>query len=466
MHRRLTGLRRAAAVSGTKREEIALSCVRKVFRKYMPSVSRRRFSLLLFVLGCFLPLSFAGAQAQSADSVIAVDHGPNAQAQLAKHYVVMVSLDGFRYDYAKKYGAKHLLGIAAAGASAPQGMIPSYPSITFPNHYTLVTGLYPEHHGIVAMKFYDPARKEAYSYSDPKTSGDGSWYGGVPLWSLAEKQGMRSACFFWPGSEAEIAGERPSFYLHFDDKFPDEKRIDQVVAWLKLPAEQRPHFITLYYSNVDHAGHEFGPDSAQTEAAVKHVDALMGTLKADLDKLHLPIDLIVVSDHGMEKVQGGWIDLNKYVALDGFETEGSLLYAPTEAAANHVYQKLKAADASFMVYRRANVPAELHYDSNPREGDPVIVPRGPYAIRAEPPGADKKDYPPNVGSHGYDPYMMPSMKAIFYAEGPDIRRGVTVKPFENVNVYPLVTKILGLDSPKVDGSLHVLSGVLTEPADQ
>lgn len=170
----------------------------------MPSVSRRRFSVLLLVLGWLLPLSFAGAQTQSVDSVIAVDHRPNAQQQLAKHYVVMVSLDGFRYDYAKKYGAKHLLAMAAAGASAPQGMIPSYPSITFPNHYTLVTGLYPEHHGIVAMTFYDPARKETYSYRDPKTNGDGSWYGGVPLWSLAEKQGMRSACFFWPGSRRRL----------------------------------------------------------------------------------------------------------------------------------------------------------------------------------------------------------------------------------------------------------------------
>jgi predicted AlkP superfamily pyrophosphatase or phosphodiesterase len=420
-----------------------------------------------FVLLC-LPALFVSFQlaisAQQPDAVVAVDHGPNAAQQQSKHYVVMVSLDGFRYDYAKKYGAKHLLEIAAAGASAPAGMIPSYPSVTFPNHYTLVTGLYPEHHGIVGMTFYDPARKERYTYSNPKTNGDGSWYGGVPLWSLAEKQGMRSASFFWPGSEAEIAGERPSFYLHFDDKYPDEKRIDQVISWLKLPPEQRPHFITLYYSNVDHAGHEFGPDSAETKEAVKHVDDLIGTLKQDLDALHLPIDLIVVSDHGMEKVQGGWINLDKYVSLDGIETSGAFLYAPTEEAANHVYQKLKAADASFMVYRRANVPAELHYDSNPREGDPVIVPRGPYAIRAEAPPAGRQDRPPNVGSHGYDPYMMPSMKAIFYAVGPDIQPGSTVKAFENVNVYPLVVQLLGLDAPKVDGSLNVLSGVLTGAA--
>jgi predicted AlkP superfamily pyrophosphatase or phosphodiesterase len=403
------------------------------------------------------------AQAQLAP-VITVDHGPNAAAQIDKHYVVLVSLDGFRYDYAKKYGATHLLAIAAHGASVPQGMIPAYPSLTFPNHYTIVTGLYPEHHGIVGNSFYDPARRERYSYTNPQTSADGSWYGGTPLWSLAEQQGMRTACFFWPGSEAEIAGQRPTWYLHFDNSVPDQSRIDQVIAWLRLPPEQRPHFITLYYSQVDHAGHEFGPDSPRTAAAVRQVDALMGTLEKDLNALHLPIDLIIVSDHGMEKIQGGWIDLDKFAPLDGFTTVGSFLYAPDEQAAAAAYNKLKAADASFMVYRRANVPAELHYSTNPREGDPVIVARGPYAIRAEGPPPGREDRAPEVGNHGFDPFMMPDMKAIFYAEGPDIRRGVVLKPFENVNVYPLIVKILGLTSPPVDGSLNVLSGILAQPA--
>jgi predicted AlkP superfamily pyrophosphatase or phosphodiesterase len=343
-------------------------------------------------------------------------------------------------------------------------MIPAYPSLTFPNHYTIVTGLYPEHHGIVANSFYDPARKERYTYSSPQTNSDGSWYGGTPLWSLAEGQGMRTACYFWPGSEAEIAGQRPSYYLHFDNSVPDPSRIEQVIAWLRLPPEQRPHFITLYYSQVDHAGHEFGPESPQTAAAVKQVDALMGTLEKDLNALHLPVDLIIVSDHGMEKIQGGWIDLDKFASLDGFTAVGSLLYAPGEEAARTAYNKLKAADASFMVYRRANVPAELHYSSNPREGDPVIVARGPYAIRAQSPSPDREDRAPETGNHGFDPFMMPDMKAVFYAEGPDIRRGVALKPFENVNVYPLIVKILGLTSPPVDGSLNVLGGILTESA--
>jgi predicted AlkP superfamily pyrophosphatase or phosphodiesterase len=421
---------------------------------------RRASWLSLLLLGVL-----CAAQAQLAP-VITVDHGPNAAAQVEKHYVVLVSLDGFRFDYAKKYGATHLLAIAAHGASVPQGMIPAYPSLTFPNHYTIVTGLYPEHHGIVGNSFYDPARKQRYTYSNPQTNSDGSWYGGTPLWSLAEQQGMRTACFFWPGSEAEIAGQRPTYYLHFDNSVPDLSRIEQVIAWLKLPAEQRPHFITLYYSQVDHAGHEYGPDSPQTAAAVKQVDALMGTLEKDLNALHLPIDLIIVSDHGMEKIQGGWIDLDKFAPLDGFNTVGSFLYAPSEESATAAYNKLKAADASFMVYRRANVPAELHYSTNPREGDPVVVARGPYAIRAQKPPPDREDRAPEVGNHGFDPFMMPNMKAVFYAEGPDIRRGVVLKPFENVNIYPLIAHILGLTSPPVDGSLNVLSGILTEPAER
>lgn len=418
----------------------------------------RLLCLFLFVLLC-------RAQAQSPAPVLAVDHGPNAAAQQSKHYVVMVSLDGFRYDYAKKYGAKHLLDLVARGASAPDGMIPAYPSLTFPNQYTLVTGLYPEHHGIVANEFYDPERKQRFSSSDSATVADGFWYGGTPLWSLAEKQGMRTACFFWAGSEAKIAGKRPSWYLRHDDKFPDKKRISQVIAWLKLPLDQRPHFIALSWSKVDYVEHEFGPDSQQTAEAVHQVDALIGTLEREIDALHLPIDLIIVSDHGMARVQESWIDLDQYAPLTGAITIGTLLYTPTEPAANGAYQKLKAADAAFMVYRRANVPAELHFNGNPREGDPVIVAQGPYAIRARrPPGSE--DRPPFVGMDGLDAFMVPEMKAIFYAEGPDIRRGVALKPFENVNVYPLLVKILGLSSPPVDGSLGVLSGILTESSSQ
>jgi predicted AlkP superfamily pyrophosphatase or phosphodiesterase len=413
--------------------------------------TRVRSSLLLLILTAF------ACHAQSIAPVIEVPNPPNAAAQQSKPYVVLVSLDGFRYDYAQRYGAKRLLALATRGASAPNGMIPAFPSLTFPNHYTIVTGLYPDHHGIVANTFYDPSRKEKYSYADPKTSGDGSWYGGTPLWELAEKQGMRSASFFWPGSEAEIQGRRPSYYLSFDDKFPDEKRVDQVLAWLRLAPAQRPHFITLYYSNVDHAGHAFGPDSPGTADAVRHVDDMIGKLSDGIATLGLAADLIVVSDHGMETSQGGWIALDKWADLAKFQTSGSLLYAESEADTEKVYKSLLGVSDKFNVYRREKMPKNLHFDSNPREGDPVVVPTGPFAIVAHAPGNSTM---PTRGVHGYDPGTMPSMKAIFFAAGPDIRAGVDVPPFENIHLYPLIAEILGLQIGPVDGDLRVLQAVL------
>jgi predicted AlkP superfamily pyrophosphatase or phosphodiesterase len=395
--------------------------------------------------------------------IIYVDHGPNAPEQQKKPYLILVSLDGFRYDYASKYGAPNLEAIAKSGASAPDGMIPSFPSVTFPNHFSIVTGLYPEHHGIIENNFYDPARKEKYA-SREATVTDGSWYGGVPLWVLAEKQGMRSACYFWPGSEAEIDGMRPSYYLHYDNTVADENRIEQVIEWLKLPAAERPHFITLYYYEPDHSGHKFGPDSPQTAEAVHHVDALIGKLRAELKVLPLPVDLIVVSDHGMETVEGNWIDLDHYADLSRFVTVGSLLYAPSEEAAARAYQQLHGASDKFVVYRRADVPAYLHFNSNPRIGDPVVMATGPYMIRAHATESPEIVEPDVKGEHGYDPRQMKSMRAIFYASGPDISRGVTVATFENVDVYPLIAKILGLKIGPIDGSLEPLRKVLSAAA--
>ncbi len=418
---------------------------------------RRLLTVLLFSATAH-PLALAAQHTKPP--VIEVSHADNRPEQLAKHYVVLVSLDGFRYDYPKLYGAPHLDAIAKDGVTAPDGMLPAYPSVTFPNHYTLVTGLYPEHHGIVAMSFYDPARKQRYAFNNPATATDGSWYRGVPLWSLAEKQGMRSACFFWPGSEAEIAGERPSYYLKYDDALPDEERVDQVVDWLKLPEAKRPHFITLYFAEADHAGHKFGPDAPETRDAVRHLDSVVGTLRMKLAKLHLPIDLVVVSDHGMAAEQGDWINLDQYADFTGVETVGMLMYPQTEEAAAKLYSKLRIVSDKFTVYRRNKMPADLDYTGEPRIGDPVVVPTGPYSIRVHAFAGPAQDHPPNKGVHGYNSLMMPQMHAIFYAEGPDIRAGVTLRSFENVNLYPFVAEILGLSAPDTDGSASVLDPAL------
>jgi len=425
---------------------------------------KRAWTCILYVAVAAGCLS-ANCCAQAISPVITVDHAPNTPQQIAKPYVILVSLDGFRYDYAKRYHADHLLALAIHGASAPEGMLPAYPSITFPNHYTIITGLYPEHHGIVANSFYDPGRKQTYSYHNSKAVADGSWYGGTPLWVLAEQQGMRSASFYWVGSEADILGVRPSYYLKFDGSFPNGKRVDQVLAWLHLPPELRPHFITLYFSDTDTAGHQYGPESPQVADAVHELDGEIGRLVDGIKESKLAVDLIVLADHGMAKIEGPPVQLTQY----GLNREsfapiiGSILYARSEDDAQAAFEALRGKSDKFRVYRRAQVPAYLHFDSNPREGDPVIVPTGPYLIDTGATTGAQEHAP--VGMHGYDATHMPEMKAIFFAEGPDIRPGVVLEPFENVNVYPLIAKILGLDITNlkmgpIDGRLSVLGGIL------
>lgn len=420
---------------------------------------------------CSLAFWTASVSAQDV-AVLTSEHGANGAEQRKQHYVILVSLDGFRYDYAEKYHAENIRALGAAGAAAREGMIPAYPSLTFPNHYTLATGLYPEHHGIVANNFYDPVRKQTYRLGDAATVTDGSWYGGTPIWVLAEQQGMRAACFFWPGSEAEIQGTRPSYYLKYDDRVPDDARVQQVLDWLRLPAERRPHLITLYFADVDHAGHEYGPESEEVRAAVQVVDREIGLLRAGVAKLNLPVDVIVVSDHGMAKVQGEWITLDKYFADAGaFEKiVGSSLYTKSEADAERVYEGLKGKSDRFEVYRRAQMPGALHADSDARSGDPMVVTTGPYLVRFSVPRQVAVDAMGNprhdeVGAHGFDPARVPEMKASFFAAGPDICGGVAVAPFENVNVYPLVAKLLGLDishlkTGAIDGDLRVLAPIL------
>jgi alkaline phosphatase D len=437
-------------------------------RTFRPAV----LAFLALALGLFLPAqepaSFPGQN--PALPLVHTDNGTNSASAQGQHYVVLVSLDGFRWDYAKRDGAKNLLALGKKGVWAPEGMLPSFPSLTFPNHFTIVTGLYPEHHGLVANSFYDATRDARYAIADAKAVTDGSWYSGVPLWSLAESQGMRTACLFWPGSEAQIAGFRPTWYAQFNGKTEatdaaQQARIDNALALLKLPATERPHFITIYYSEPDHEGHEFGPDASETRAAELKMDGLIGKLKAALDSTGLPIDLVVVSDHGMVKVAPQWVTLDQFADLAGFETAGTLLYGKTEDDRARVYNQLKKASSQFVVYRLKNVPAELNYNQNPREGDPVVIATGPYAIRAHGPPEGKEDRAPTVGAHGFDPRQVPQMKASFFAAGPDIVAGKTVAPFENVNLYPWLAHMLGLTiSPeqKIDGTIDVLAGTLRE----
>jgi len=376
-------------------------------------------------------------------------------------YVIMVSLDGFRYDYAEKHGAKNLLEMAENGASTSR-MIPSFPSKTFPNHYTLVTGLYPENHGIVANTFYDTGSKKVYRVSNRKAVEDGGWYGGVPLWNLAQFQGMVAASYFWVGSEANVNGLHPKYYYTYDKKTPYEYRVQRVLEWLQLPEKQRPHMITLYFSLVDTQGHKFGPDAPETKEAVQYVDAQIGTLREGLAKLNLPVHLIVTSDHGMAPVQK-LINILDYVEVEREQFLAgpvAMIYTKDETETHRLYESL-TKETLFRTYKRNEVPDYLRFNSNDRIGDLVLIANSPYTLVHT--QSEKRELERVEGTHGYDPFDHDEMGTIFYAEGPKIKKGQKIPTFENIHVYPLVAELLGLDIiTPVDGRFGVLESILVD----
>ena len=384
---------------------------------------------------------------------------PALHAQAEKPYVILVSLDGFRYDYAERFQTKNILSVREGGASA-ESIIPSFPSLTFPNHISIATGLYPEHHGIVGNSFYDPAR--AGEFTLRTASANGSWIDprATPLWVLAEQQHVVAACMFWPMSDSEIRGVRPTYWKQFDESFPDINRVQQVLDWLKLPPQQRPHFITLYFGGVDRAGHSFGPDAEETAEAAKVVDGIIGKLRQGLDALGLPVNLILVSDHGMQAVEGevslGINEPQARVAIDG---PLALIYCRNAETIDKIYQQLKN-NSKLEVYKRAETPAAWHYRENPRSGDLVVMAKGRAILVGDEP---RRRNPPK-GMHGYDPQQDKQMQGIFYAIGPNVKP-MKIAALENVNVYPFIAKILGLKvTGKLDGAEAVLDPIYRQAA--
>jgi predicted AlkP superfamily pyrophosphatase or phosphodiesterase len=416
--------------------------------------------LFIYIL-LLVPAAVLRAQTPSAQLV--TPGRTNASEQEQKPYVIFISADGFRWDLADKYHATNLLALRSGGVAAGR-MIPSYPSVTFPNHYSLATGLYPSHHGLVDNTFYDPKKGRGYRISDRSAVQDSSWYGGTPIWNLAEQQHMVSASFFWVGSEAAINGMRPSYYYFFDNKIPMDTRLQAVKDWLQLPADRRPHLILFYLSQVDHAEHLYGPESKQTEEAVHLVDDCIGTMTRMVDSLRLPVNYIFVADHGMasiDTVHGG-LELPRSIDTTKFLVSGSEtlrhLYAKDRKDIPAQYAALKKEQPDgFDIYLPDETPARWHYTSGDdrygRIGDILLVAKYPRMIYTR----DHKILP---GEHGFD-NAIPQMGASFYAWGPAFKQGLTIAPFENVNVYPLIAKILGLTTPEgIDGKLDVLQNVL------
>jgi predicted AlkP superfamily pyrophosphatase or phosphodiesterase/glycerophosphoryl diester phosphodiesterase len=384
----------------------------------------------------------------------------NSEASKKKPYVILISLDGFRYDYADKYNASHIQALAKQGVSAAS-MKPSYPSVTFPNHYTIVTGLYPSHHGLVANWFYDAAKDRSYSMSNKKEVGDSSWYGGTPLWVLAEENQLLSASMFWVGSEAAVKDVRATYSYNYTEKIPVDRRIAIVKEWLSLPEDKRPHFITFYINEPDHTGHSYGPGAPQTAEAVRVVDTAIYRLTEAVKSTGLPVNFVLVADHGMTAVDTtNWIPFPAVIDTTKFIIQSSgttvSLYAKDKQDITPLYKQLKQEAKDYRVYLKKEVPAYLRYgaadDRYNRIGDILLLPTWPKVFAGQ---------KPKPGYHGFDPSKVKDMHAIFYAWGPAFKKGITIPTFENVHVYPLIAGILGLPvTEKIDGNKKILQPVL------
>ncbi|GAA4282422.1 alkaline phosphatase family protein [Gaetbulibacter aestuarii] len=383
----------------------------------------------------------------------------NSDATLNKPYVIMVSIDGFRYDYAEKYNAKNILAIAKNGSSTTR-LIPSFPSKTFPNHYTLVTGLYPEHHGIVYNSFFDKRTGKSYRIANREAVENGDWYGGIPLWNLAQFQGMCAASYFWVGSEANINGMHPKYYYPYNKQTPYEYRVKRILEWLQLPEKVRPHILTLYFSLVDTQGHKFGPNSEQTKEAVLYVDKQIGALREGLKLLNLPVYLVVTADHGMAEVSH-LININNFVNVPNEQFLGgpvAMIYTKSVAETDSLFNTL-SQQTNFKTYKRMDVPNYLNFNDNSRIGDLVLITDPPNTIINS--QSNKTELESIQGTHGYDPFENKDMGTIFYIEGPDIKKDFKLSPFENVNIYPLIAHLLGLKIIEpIDGKFDVTSSII------
>ena len=384
-----------------------------------------------------------------------IPHSATDPVPAAKQSVVLISLDGFRWDYLDRPGAVHLRALAAAGVRAER-MVPAFPSKTFPNHYSIVTGLYPEHHGIVANSMQDSVLGH-FAIGDNPATQDGRWWFGEPIWVTAEKQGVRSASYFWPGSEAPIEGVRPTWYKKYDGKVPRADRVRDVLDWLALPADSAPRMITAYFSDADDAGHSYGPLSAQVDSAIVRVDSAVGAIVDGIAKMGLTgkVNVIVVADHGMTEISGARsIFLDDYLSLDSLEVidwTPVAAIAPKQGRDNYVYAKLHGANSHLAVYRKADVPARFHFNEGSRITAIVAIADEGWTITTHQ-RASRAPRGGSGGTHGYD-NQLPSMGALFVAEGPAFKRGLRVPPFQNIHVYALLAQLLHLQPAHTDGSL-------------
>jgi predicted AlkP superfamily pyrophosphatase or phosphodiesterase len=367
-----------------------------------------------------------------------------------KNYVILVSMDGFRWDYSQIYNTPNLNKLASDGVKADR-LIPSFPTVTFPNHYTIATGLYPDHHGLVNNNFPAPDLGLYYRMGDNATVTNPAFYGGEPIWVTAENQGIISATFFWVGSEAPVKGKYATYWKPYDESITYEARIDTVIKWLSYPPAKRPGFITLYFDEPDAISHKYGPVSRETGKVVERLDSLIGVLRLKLSALPSSdrINLIVLSDHGMSQISSDrYINLKSVIPTQMIESifGGNPVY--TINAVNgkkdsvlYLLSKVKGLKA----YDKMEIPARLHYGTNPRIQDIVVVADSSWSIGTRPDGSSY-----HGGAHGYD-NANSDMYAVFYAAGPAFKKGYSFSQLNNTDIYNLICRILKITPAQNDG---------------
>lgn len=379
-----------------------------------------------------------------------------ASALASSPTVLLVSIDGFRADYFEKAPVPNLRKLAKSGVSA-KSLIPVFPSETFPSHYSMLTGLHPENHGIVANSIKDPVLGE---FGQTKTNA--AWWLGEPIWITAQKQGLLSATCFWPGTDTAIGNTRPTHWLPFDSTMSNEKRVAQIIEWLLLPQGKRPNFLTLYFGEVDVAGHQYGPNSPEVLAAISRADDAVGLLLARLEAIGRgeDINVILVSDHGMTEISlDRMVILDDYVDTSSFTALGiqTIFIRPTVGDLDSLLAKLKTVPHC-VFHRREEIPERFRFRKSPRIAPIVGFADEGWTVvtRSFLPAWRRIN---RSGLHGYD-NQLPSMRGIFAARGPAFKTNATVEPFLNVHVYELVCHILKIKPAPNDGDLNVVRPLL------
>ncbi len=383
----------------------------------------------------------------------------------SQNYLILISFDGFRWDYMEKTDTPNLDRLVSSGVKA-DALIPSFPTKTFPNHYTIVTGLYPENHGIVFNTIYDPVFDATFSLGNRVEVQNGRWWGGEPIWITAEKQGLKTLCNFWPGSEAEINGVRPTYWVEYDGNLPNEERVEIVFQYLDKPAKDRPSFYTIYFSDPDDYGHLGGPDSSSINVAIQECDARIGQLIAGLEDRNLfdKVNIMIVSDHGMAQ-----LSQERLIFLDDYLDPTNLKiinWSPVmdlwcdESEVDSIFNLINGKHPKFSVYKKQAVPERLHFSNNIRIAPIIGIMENGWTLTSRDYYASHQSYY-RGGTHGFDPEHS-DMGAFFLAYGPAFKSGITLPAFKNIQLYNLMAKVLELEPAENDGDIEALKSILLD----